>query len=149
MTTLVPILGDQLSLALSSLSDANPADAVILMMEVADETTYVRHHRRKLAYILSAMRHHAEALRAAGWTVDYVALDDPGNSGSFNGEIARALARHGADRIVVTQAGEWRVRRCWRRGPLCSASPSRSAPTPASSPATPCSKPGLRAAASW
>jgi deoxyribodipyrimidine photolyase-related protein len=106
---LVPILGDQLSFDLSSLQGTDPADTILLMMEVGDETTYVRHHRRKLAYILSAMRHHAEALREAGWRVDYTALDDADNTGSFNGEIARAIARHDADRIVVTEAGEWRV----------------------------------------
>ncbi|WP_375392901.1 cryptochrome/photolyase family protein [uncultured Sphingomonas sp.] len=109
MTVLVPILGDQLSLGISALRDADPADTAVLMMEVADETTYVRHHRQKLAYILSAMRHHADALRAAGWTVDYVRLDDPDNSGSFTGEVARAVARHAPERIVATEAGEWRV----------------------------------------
>ncbi|WBH17861.1 cryptochrome/photolyase family protein [Sphingomonas radiodurans] len=109
MTILIPVLGDQLSFDLSSLNGVDPADAVILMMEVADETTYVRHHKTKLVYILSAMRHHAEALRAAGWRVDYVALDDPANEGSFTGEMARAIQRHAPDRIIVTEAGEWRV----------------------------------------
>jgi deoxyribodipyrimidine photolyase-related protein len=109
MTTLVPVLGDQLSLSLSSLADADPADTVVLMMEVAEETGYVRHHKAKLAFILSAMRHHAEALRGAGWRVDYVTLDDPDNEGSFTGEVARAVARHDPGRIVVTEAGEWRV----------------------------------------
>ncbi|MFX8063377.1 cryptochrome/photolyase family protein, partial [Acinetobacter baumannii] len=28
---------------------------------------------------------------------------------SFTGEVARAIARHSPDRIVVTEAGEWRV----------------------------------------
>jgi hypothetical protein len=109
LTTLIPILGDQLSFSLASLQDADPATSLLLMMEVGDETTYVRHHRRKLAYILSAMRHHAVALEEAGWRVDYVKLDDSDNGGSFNGEIARAVARHRAERIVVTEAGEWRV----------------------------------------
>ncbi len=109
MKTLIPVLGDQLSLTVSSLAGADPANSVVLMMEVDEETTYVRHHRRKIAYILSAMRHHAADLRAHGWTVDYVTLDDPDNSGSFTGEVARALARHAPDRIVVTEAGEWRV----------------------------------------
>ena len=108
-TTLIPILGDQLSLDLSSLKGADKATSRLLMMEVADETTYVRHHQQKIAYILSAMRHHAAALRAQGWTVDYVTLDDPENSGSFTGEMARAVARHAPERIVVTEAGEWRV----------------------------------------
>ncbi len=107
--TLVPILGDQLSFGLSALDGADPATSVLLMAEAADETTYVRHHRRKLAYILSAMRHHAEALRQRGWAVEYVELTDPDNSGSFTGEIARAVSRHDIERIVVTEAGEWRV----------------------------------------
>ncbi|MHA0318248.1 cryptochrome/photolyase family protein [Sphingomonas melonis] len=109
MKTLVPVLGDQLTPTLSSLRDADPADTIVLMMEVGDETTYVRHHKQKIAYILSAMRHHAKALEKVGWTVDYVKLDDPDNAGSFTGEIARAVERHAPDRIVVTEAGEWRV----------------------------------------
>jgi len=109
MTTLIPILGDQLSPGLSALDGIDPADAVLLMMEVVEETTYVRHHQQKIAFILSAMRHHAAALRDAGWRVDYVTLDDPDAAGSFTGEVARAIARHAPDRIVVTEAGEWRV----------------------------------------
>jgi len=109
MTTLIPILGDQLSLDLAALADADPAASVILMMEVAEEATYVRHHKRKIAFLFAAMRHHAEALRAAGWRVDYVALDDPDNAGGFTGEVARAVERHAVERIVVTEAGEWRV----------------------------------------
>ncbi|QAY77545.1 cryptochrome/photolyase family protein [Sphingosinicella sp. BN140058] len=109
MTILIPVLGDQLSFDLSSLAGADRADSVVLMMEVADETTYARHHKTKLAYILSAMRHHAEALRSEGWRVDYVRLDDGENGGNFTGEVARAVQRHDPERIVVTEAGEWRV----------------------------------------
>jgi deoxyribodipyrimidine photolyase-related protein len=108
-STLVFILGDQLSPGLSSLAGMDPARTVILMTEVWDETTYVRHHKKKIAFILSAMRHFAADLRAAGWTVDYVALDDPGNSGSFTGELERAVARHAPSQIVVTEASEFRV----------------------------------------
>ena len=107
--TLIPLLGDQLSFDIASLDGMDPARSVILMMEVADETAYVAHHRAKIAFILSAMRHHAQTLRDAGWTVDYVTLDDPANSGSFTGEVARAIERHKSDAIVVTEAGEWRV----------------------------------------
>ncbi|WP_174278780.1 cryptochrome/photolyase family protein [Sphingomonas bacterium] len=109
MTTLAFVLGDQLSPTLSSLTDADPADTVVLMAEVADETGYVRHHQAKIAFLFSAMRHHAAALGAAGWRVDYVRLEDADNSGSFTGELARAIERHAPDRIVVTESGEWRV----------------------------------------
>ena len=79
------------------------------MMEVVEEATYVRHHKQKITLILSAMRHFAEELRRDGLTVDYVRLDDPANTGSFTGEVQRAIARHGPSRIVVTEPGEWRV----------------------------------------
>ena len=107
--TLIPILGDQLSFDLSALDGADQSSSILLLMEVDEETVYVRHHRRKLAYILSAMRHHAEALEAAGWRVEYVKLDDPDQAGSFSAEMARAVERHAPSRIVVTEAGEWRV----------------------------------------
>ncbi|GGB49481.1 cryptochrome/photolyase family protein [Blastomonas aquatica] len=109
MKTLIPILGDQLSHDLSALDGADPEACILLMMEVDEETTYVRHHKAKIAFILSAMRHHAADLRAKGWTVDYVTLDDPDNSGSFTGEVARAIERHCPDCIVATEPGEWRV----------------------------------------
>ena len=106
---LIPILGDQLSFNLSSLEGQNPDDCILLMMEVDDEATYVRHHKAKIAYIFSAMRHHAKALEDRGWSVDYVKLNAADNSGSFGGEIARALERHRIGKIRITEAGEWRV----------------------------------------
>lgn len=106
---LIPVLGDQLSVDLSALSGQNKQGCAILMVEVDEETTYVGHHKAKLVYILSAMRHHAKALRDDGWAVDYVQLDDPENSGSFTGELARAIERHRPSTVRVTEAGEWRV----------------------------------------
>lgn len=110
MTVLIPVLGDQLSHGLASLRDVPRADAVVLLMEVAEETTYVRHHKRKIALILAAMRHFTAELRAAGWTVDHVRLDDPADSGSFTGEVARAIDRHRPAAIRIVEPGEWRVK---------------------------------------
>ena len=107
---LVLILGDQLSPAISALEAAERERDRVLLVEVRDEATYVRHHKKKIAFLFSAMRHFAESLRADGWTVDYVRLDDPGNSGSFTGEVERAIDRHQPARILVTEPGEWRVR---------------------------------------
>lgn len=107
--TLVLVLGDQLSPGLSALRAADKARSVVLMIEAAEETEYVPHHRKKIAFILSAMRAFAGELREAGWQVDYVRLDDPGNTGSFTSELERALARHEADGLVCTRAGEHRV----------------------------------------
>ncbi|MEO1544707.1 MAG: cryptochrome/photolyase family protein, partial [Pseudomonadota bacterium] len=106
----VHILGDQLSPDMSSLKAADRARDVVFMCEVHDETTYVRHHKKKIALILSAMRHFADELRSDGWTVDYVKLDADGNSGSFSGEVQRAVKRHSACGVIVTEPGEYRVR---------------------------------------
>jgi len=110
VTTLIPVLGDQLSSGLASLRDIDPAGAVVLMMEVWDEATYVRHHKKKIALIFSAMRHFADDLRAAGWTVDYVTLDARGNTQSFTGEVVRAAKRRKATAIRVVEGAEYRVR---------------------------------------
>jgi deoxyribodipyrimidine photolyase-related protein len=103
------ILGDQLSLAISSLKDANKTTDTILIAEVAEEASYVPHHKKKIAFLFSAMRHFAEELRGQGRQVRYVKLDDPQNSGSFTGEIARAIAEISPERLIVTEPGEYRV----------------------------------------
>ncbi len=113
MKTLRVILGDQLTRDIASLRKAAAGD-VVLMMEVAEEATYVPHHKQKIVFILSAMRHFAEMLRNEGLTVDYVRLDDPDNTGSFMREVVRAVRRHSPDRIEVTEPGEWRVLKSMR-----------------------------------
>lgn len=110
MTDLVLILGDQLSDSLSSLRRCDPSQTVVLMAEVMGEATYVRHHRKKIVLVLAAMRHFAARLRAAGWRVDYVALDDEGNTGTLGGELERAVRRHGASAVFLTEPGEWRLK---------------------------------------
>ena len=109
MSNLRLILGDQLSDSISSLKDYNPDIDIILMCEVWNEATYVKHHKKKIAFLCSAMRHFAEALKNQGFNVEYTTLDNPDNSGSFNGEVKRMLSKYKVDRIVVTHPGEYRV----------------------------------------
>jgi deoxyribodipyrimidine photolyase-related protein len=112
------VLGDQLTRGLASLRDCDRVNDIILLCEVSDETSYVRHHQQKLVMILSAMRHFADDLRADGFHVAYVALDDPDNSGSFTGEVKRAIDTFSPDQLVVTEPGEYRVRQMmeeWQR----------------------------------
>ena len=107
--TLRFVLGDQLTRTVSSLSDLDPGRDVVLMAEVPAECTYVGHHKKKIAFILSAMRHFARALEEEGVRVEYRTLDAPDNRGDFTGELVAAVHRHGAGRVVVTEPGEWRV----------------------------------------
>jgi len=103
------ILGDQLSHAISSLKDYDPDSDLIWMCEVWDEATYVKHHKKKIAFIFSCMRHFAEELREKGYNIHYTKLDDPENAGSFRGEVQRAIKAHNPNRIIVTEPSEYRV----------------------------------------
>lgn len=107
--TLRLILGDQLSREISSLSDIDRENDVVLMCEVMEEATYVKHHKKKIAFIFAAMRHFGRELEKEGIAVRYVRLDDSGNAGSFTGEIRRSIEIVRPDRIVVTEPGEYRV----------------------------------------
>ena len=107
--TLRFVLGDQLDREITSLRELDPAVDRVLMVEVLDEATYVPHHPKKIAFLLSAMRHFAAELEAEGIEVDYVRLDDPRNGQGFRAELVRAVGRRRPERIVVTEPGEWRV----------------------------------------
>ena len=109
MTTLRLILGDQLTESISSLSDCDKENDIILMCEVWDEATYVKHHKKKIAFLFSAMRHFATHLMTIGYTVKYTRLDDPNNTGSFKNEVKRLIKKYDAQNIIVTEASEYRV----------------------------------------
>ncbi len=110
MINLILILGDQLSDDITSLAKGDKTNDVVLICEVMEEATYVKHHKKKIAFLFSAMRHFAAKLKEDGWSVDYVKIDDPQNTGSLGDEVKRAAATHGSERLLITEPGEWRLR---------------------------------------
>ena len=109
MATLRLILGDQLSASISSLEGCHKTQDIILMAEVWDEATYVKHHKKKIAFLFSAMRHFAQSLKKDRYHVEYTKLDDESNTGSIYGEVKRHIKQHSIKNIVVTHPGEYRV----------------------------------------
>lgn len=103
------ILADQLTPSLASLRVLNPLQDVLLLAEVAEETTYVAHHVQKIALLFSAMRHFAEELRQAGWTVIYRKLDAPDADTTLLQVVQRTLEEQGCRELVLTQCGEYRL----------------------------------------
>jgi deoxyribodipyrimidine photolyase-related protein len=103
------ILGDQLSHTLSSLRDIDTETDVVLMCEVRNEAIRVKHHKKKIAFIFSAMRHFAAELEERGIQVRYVRYDDEDNAGSFTKELSRAIKTLEPDRIVLTEPSEYAV----------------------------------------
>ena len=108
VSRLILVLGDQLSENIAALRAARRGD-VIVMAEVAEEASHVPHHPKKIALIFAAMRKFAATLREGGWDVRYSALDDPGNTGSIPGELLRRAEETGAEEVVTTQPGDWRL----------------------------------------
>ena len=106
---LVLVLGDQLSDGLSALRAGDKATDTVVMAEVADEASYVKHHPKKIALIFAAMRKFARALEDDGWTVAYTQLDDTENAGSIVGELLRRAEQTGAGDVLATEPGEWRL----------------------------------------
>ena len=106
---LLVVLGDQLDLQASCFDGADAQHDAVWMAEVAEESTHVWSSKPRIALFLAAMRHHAQALRGAGWRVDYRHLDDPGNLGSLGAELRATIARLKPQGLVMTAPGDWRV----------------------------------------
>lgn len=88
------------------------------MAEVMDEARYVPHHPKKIALVLSAMRHFAQELRGDGWQVEYTRLDDPDAGPSIVDELMRRAEMHGAREVLATIPGEWRLIAALEDAPL-------------------------------
>ena len=106
---LVLILGDQLTFDISSLAGAAKKNTRIVMGELAREATYAPHHKKKIVFIFSAMRHFAQELRDNGWDVSYTEYDAAGPQ-TFTELVAAAVNAKSPKRIVVTEPGEYRLR---------------------------------------
>ncbi|RDD65689.1 cryptochrome/photolyase family protein [Thalassococcus profundi] len=109
VTRLVLVLGDQLSEDLSALKAADRDGDIVVMAEVMTEAEYVEHHPKKIALIFAAMRKFAARMRDDGWDVRYSELDDTENAGSIPGELLRRAEETGAEEVLVTRPGEWRL----------------------------------------
>ena len=103
------ILGDQLNEKISSLSDINHTTDIVMMCEVWDEATYVKHHKKKIAFIFSAMRHFAKTLKDKNYNIHYIKLDDDTGFSSFRAAVKDAVKRFNPEKIIVTEASEYRV----------------------------------------
>lgn len=108
MITLRVILWDQLSNDISSLRDIDKKQDVIFFCEIREQCTYVKHHKKKLIFLLSAMRHFARELIAKGYRVYYTRLDDIDNTQALQSEVIRISKQVQANKIIITSPSEYR-----------------------------------------
>jgi deoxyribodipyrimidine photolyase-related protein len=115
---LVLVLGDQLTPGLSALAAGDKARDVVVMAEVREEASYVGHHKKKIAFVFAAMRKFARSLAEDGWRVAYGRYDRAGTARSICGELLRRHEEFGADGVIATECGEWRLRQALEDCPL-------------------------------
>ena len=89
------ILGDQLNHE-HSWFDRVDHGVLYVLMEVRQETDYAQHHVQKVLAFFAAMRRFADALRAQGHRVLYVALDDQRNTQDMPANLKWVLRSCGA-----------------------------------------------------
>ena len=111
------ILSDQLSNCISSLSDVEIGDT-ILMCEVMEEASYSKPHPKKIAFILATMRHFAAELQAKGYQILYVALTDSEHTGTLTGEVKRVISALGATHLIVTVPSDYHLKNLIQSWPL-------------------------------
>ncbi|MFT5675564.1 MAG: deoxyribodipyrimidine photolyase-related protein [Paraglaciecola sp.] len=109
MRTLRLILADQLSHSLASLEHTEKQQDWLLMAEVREEAKYVKHHKKKIAFLFSAMRHFAGELKNRGYQLVYTQYQDEDNGGSLFAEVERICKQKVIERVVLTHPGEYRV----------------------------------------
>lgn len=108
MKTLRLILGDQLHPKHSWFEKADE-NITYVMMELRQETDYVRHHIQKVLAFFSAMRRFAADLEMRGHHVIYFKLDDPANTGDLTKNLAALLKNNDVQRFEYLLPDEYRL----------------------------------------
>ena len=109
LRVLVLVLGDQLDLEAAAFDGFEPGLDAAWMAEVADESTHVWSSKPRTVMFLAAMRHFADALRAAERPLHYTRLDDADNRGSLAAQLQVDIERLKPGRLLLTAPGDWRV----------------------------------------
>ncbi|MEC8063309.1 MAG: cryptochrome/photolyase family protein [Pseudomonadota bacterium] len=102
------ILLDQLSFDLPIVQEAKSED-FFLFVEDYVELTRVPHHKKKLVFQLSAMRHFAQTLRADSHEVEYIQHNNEFNIRSLPEAITLMCTKYDLSRCLVTEPSEYHV----------------------------------------
>jgi deoxyribodipyrimidine photolyase-related protein len=103
-TTLVFVAPWECSRAVAQLPRTPEPHLVACFIEAIDKGAALPWHRQKLVLVLSAMRHFADALIAAGYRVDYR------TAVSYEAGLLAAAREHGAQQVIATEGREWEMK---------------------------------------
>jgi deoxyribodipyrimidine photolyase-related protein len=109
---LVVVLGDQLDAASAAFDGFDTERDLVWMCEAREESTLVPVSKPRIAMFLAAMRHFQAALESSGRRVLYRTL--AAGSVSLLEALREDVTRLAPQRLVVVEAGEWRLREALR-----------------------------------
>ena len=107
-STVSLLLGDQLHIGHSWFAETN-SKTLFVLMEVSQETNYVRHHIQKVVAFFLDMRSFAEQLKQDGHAVQYLTLDDPRNEQDIAKNLRRIITETGATHFCYQMPDEFRL----------------------------------------
>ena len=102
------ILGDQLNLEHSWFNEPDES-VLIVVAELKQEASYVRHHVQKICAFFAAMENFAQALQQQGHHVLYQTLDDTSEFDSLETFLTALCTRFEVGYFDYLQPDEYRV----------------------------------------
>jgi len=79
------------------------------MMELKQETGYVRHHIQKIMAFFDAMRNFAHNLKERGHRVDYLRISEPSSSKSLVQNLSKLIDEYSIERFEYMLPDEYRL----------------------------------------
>ena len=107
MKTLRIIFWDQLNTRISSLKGFDKNKDIVLMAETWFDCTYVPHHKKKLVFILSCMRHFYNLLKEHGYKVKYKKLPDKPLDNEWYDIISSTINTHNIKKVIITEPSDY------------------------------------------
>ncbi|MFD2203667.1 cryptochrome/photolyase family protein [Shivajiella indica] len=102
------ILGDQLNCQHLWFKEKNK-QVLYAMMEMRQETDYVRHHVQKVIAFFVSMRNFSEWLKEQGHEVLYLTLDNPENEQDLEKNLKKLIEESGATHFEYQLPDEYRL----------------------------------------
>lgn len=110
MQKLKLILGDQLNENHSWFKDdIDNSETLFVLMEMRQETDYVRHHVQKVIGFFLAMRNFAEVIESKGFSVKYFKLDDTENKQILTKNLDFLIKKYSIEYFEYQLPDEYRL----------------------------------------
>lgn len=103
------IFYDQLSQEISSLKNLDKIFDHIVFIETKDQFMDLSHHKKKIAFIISSMRHFAIELSNQGYKVIYLKMDDEPNSQNLLTEFDKIINNISCKNIILTKPNNYNL----------------------------------------